>query len=71
MMKLVTICFIITIGLTFVEPTPLDDYVNAPDTHYGYELIQTYNMTGYKLIILNLTSQMWFDGKFQEKFYII
>ena len=48
--------------IVFVNCTPLDDYVNAPDPHYGYELIKTYNMTGYTLYILNLTSQMWLNG---------
>ena len=42
--------------------TPLDDYVNMPDPHYKYELIKTYAMPGYKLYILNMTSQKWFDG---------
>jgi|688.fasta_scaffold774253_1 hypothetical protein len=67
MMKLIAICFMIKIGLAFVKSTPLDDYVNAPDPHYGYEIIQTYNMTGYTVYILNFTSQIWLDGKFQEK----
>ena len=42
--------------------TPLDDYVNAYDSHYNYSLIKTYVMTGYKLFILNMTSQKWYDG---------
>lgn len=49
--------------LNCVRSTPLDDYVFAPDPHYGYELIQTYEMTGYTIYVLNLTSQMWLDGK--------
>ena len=67
MIKIVAIFFLTTIGIHIVRTTPLDDYVSAPDVHYGYELIQTYNMTGYTLYILNFTSQMWLDGKFKGK----
>lgn len=41
--------------------TPLDDYVNQPDSHFKYELIKTYELEGYKLFILNMTSQKWLD----------
>jgi PhoPQ-activated pathogenicity-related protein len=41
--------------------TPLDDYVNAPDSHFSYSMIKTYEMTGYKLYVLNMTSQKWLD----------
>ena len=44
-----------------VSATPLDDYVNQPDDHYKFELLKTYEMNGYKLYILNLTSQKWLD----------
>lgn len=44
---------------SFASATPLDDYVNTPDDHYKYELLTTYNETGYKLYILNMTSQKW------------
>lgn len=42
-----------------VSATPLDDYVNTPDSHYKYELLKTYEQVGYKLHILNMTSQKW------------
>lgn len=42
--------------------TPLDDYVNTPDSNYKYDLIYTYEQAGYKLYILNMTSQRWQDG---------
>ena len=54
--------FFISVGV--INATPLDDYVNAPDPNYGYELLQTYEMTGYTLYILNFTSQKWLDGNF-------
>ena len=41
--------------------TPLDDYVNQPDSHYGYTLLTTYKQDGYSLYILNFTSQKWLD----------
>jgi hypothetical protein len=51
----------------YLSATPLDDYVKAPDPHFNYELIKTYEMDGYKLFILNMTSQKWLDG-FENKF---
>ncbi len=45
-----------------VQATPLDDYVNAPDPHYKYDLLHTYKQTGYSLYVLNMTSQKWYDG---------
>lgn len=44
-----------------INNTPLDDYVNKPDSNYKYELIQTYDLTDYKLYILNMTSQKWLN----------
>jgi PhoPQ-activated pathogenicity-related protein len=54
---------IIAIILLFntLNATPLDDYVNAPDPHFGYQILTTYDMPGYKLYILNFTSQKWLD----------
>lgn len=43
----------------YLSATPLDDYVNTPDSHYKYELIKSYVMPGYKLFVLNMTSQKW------------
>jgi hypothetical protein len=63
MLKQITSFAIFSLVLAYVSSTPLDDYVNAPDDHYGYQLIKTYNMTGYTLYILNLTSQKWLDGR--------
>ena len=48
--------------LAYASSTPLDDYVNAYDDHYNYSLIKTFELTGYKLYILNMTSQKWYDG---------
>lgn len=46
---------------SLVEATPLDDYVKAPDSHYNWTLLKTYQMNEYNLYILNLTSQKWLD----------
>jgi len=43
------------------EATPLDDYVNTPDPHYSYTFLKLYEMQGYKIYILNMTSQKWLD----------
>jgi len=57
--------FFISVGV--INATPLDDYVNAPDPNYGYELLQTYEMTGYTLYILNFTSQKWLDETYSDR----
>ncbi len=45
------------------ESTPLDDYVHANDSHFGWVVIQTYEQPDYNLYILNFTSQKWLDGQ--------
>ena len=43
--------------------TPLDDYVNKPDSTYQY--VDTGNpdkMAGYTAYYINLTSQTWLTG---------
>jgi cytochrome c oxidase subunit IV len=54
---LVLICFALIFSLS--HSTPLDDYVNTDDGYFNYSLIKTYEMTDYKLYILNMTSQKW------------
>lgn len=67
MLKFNIIALVLTIYLAVLNnsipslATPLDDYVNTPDPHYKYDLIKTYEMTGYKIYILNMTSQKWLD----------
>ena len=63
MLKILCGCLMIIYSIANTISTPLDDYVFAPDPHYGYEIIETYNMTGYTVYILNFTSQIWLDGK--------
>jgi PhoPQ-activated pathogenicity-related protein len=65
MLKLVPI--LLTIGICLIatiNSSPLDDYVNAPDDHFKYELIYTYDRVGFKVYVLNMTSQKWKDESF-------
>jgi hypothetical protein len=63
-MEISTILLIISLmTVELAHPTPLDDYVNTPDPHYNYSLVHVYELTGYKLYIINMTSQKWQDGK--------
>ncbi|MBN1845255.1 MAG: PhoPQ-activated pathogenicity-related family protein [Sedimentisphaerales bacterium] len=39
--------------------TPLDDYVNRPDPHYGFRLEKTIQKDGYTADVIDLTSQAW------------
>ncbi len=48
--------------------TPLDDYVNTPDSIFSWKRLQTYPQPTYTLFVLNMTSQRWFDGN--DMFYV-
>lgn len=67
-MRVTVACLVLAIiaslCITNCESTPLDDYVFANDSHFGWEVIKTYNQPDYDLYILNFTSQKWLDGKF-------
>lgn len=44
--------------------TPLDDYVNMPDSHYKYEVLSEHRVQGeYIAYVLNMTSQKWLTCK--------
>ncbi|CAF0930820.1 unnamed protein product [Brachionus calyciflorus] len=60
--------FFLTICLNYkVTSTPIDDYVNTPDPFYSYNLIKTYSEPGYKLYVLNMTSQKWLNESFVNR----
>lgn len=62
--KLILIVFVVCFSLVNEnECTPLDDYVNTPDPHFNWTVIDTYVEPDYKLYVLNFTSQKWIDGK--------
>lgn len=54
--------FIFIIILSLIKATPLDDYVNTPDSHFSWKRLQKYPYSTYTLHVLNMTSQKWFDG---------
>jgi PhoPQ-activated pathogenicity-related protein len=39
--------------------TALDRYVNAPDNHFSWKLVNTLEGKGYKAFVLDMTSQKW------------
>ncbi|XP_072168404.1 autocrine proliferation repressor protein A-like [Diadema setosum] len=40
--------------------TPLDDYVNMPDTNYRYDVLSEHRVSGeYIAYVINMTSQKW------------
>ena len=46
-----------------VKSTPLDDYVNKPDSSYKYEdLGNPWKGDGYTSYFINMTSQTWLSG---------
>ncbi|EFA75636.1 PhoPQ-activated pathogenicity-related protein [Heterostelium album PN500] len=46
-------------SIQYIQSTPLDDYVNAPDASYKWTLNNTIHATTYTAFILELTSQTW------------
>lgn len=63
--------FINLILIDKIHTTPLDDYVKAPDTHFSWNVIQTYQQPDYVLYILNFTSQKWLDGSWLSTYKIL
>ena len=44
--------------------TPLDDYVNMPDSTYKYEILSEHRVEGqYIVYVVNMTSQKWLTCK--------
>ncbi len=41
----------------------LFDYVYTDDPNYGFEVVDTVIQDGYTTYVVELTSQQWFDGK--------
>lgn len=52
---------IVLLCIGCVHSTPLDDYVHANDSYFGWTVIKTYEQPDYNLYILNFTSQKWLD----------
>lgn len=54
---------ILVLLLNTCSSTPLDDYVNTPDSTFGWKRLQTYPRPTYTVYVLNMTSQKWMDSK--------
>lgn len=52
-------CLLLLASRTF--QTPLDDYIERPDSSYAWELMESYPDTGlgYSSYLINMTSQIW------------
>ncbi|CAF1051330.1 unnamed protein product [Rotaria magnacalcarata] len=61
---IVIVCFL---TIDRCQSTPLDDYVNLPDSHFEWHVINTYKQPDYVLYILNFTSQQWFNESFSTR----
>ncbi len=55
--------FVFVLLLNTCSLTPLDDYVNSPDSTFGWQRLQTYPRPTYTVYVLNMTSQQWMDSK--------
>eukprot|EP01121_Diplochlamys_sp_Union-15-3_P013406 TRINITY_DN4155_c0_g3_i1.p1 TRINITY_DN4155_c0_g3~~TRINITY_DN4155_c0_g3_i1.p1 ORF type:complete len:439 (-),score=70.92 TRINITY_DN4155_c0_g3_i1:205-1521(-) len=51
--------FSLLLIIALVYCTPLDDYVNAPDPNYKYEITRVVQKVGFKMYTVNITSQGW------------
>ncbi|CAH1257925.1 Hypp1928 [Branchiostoma lanceolatum] len=55
------LCSLLVVIPAGVLTTPLDDYVNTPDSHYSYHEVLEWRLKGpgYTMYLLNMTSQQW------------
>ncbi|CAF0930838.1 unnamed protein product [Brachionus calyciflorus] len=64
-MKFSFLLLLFLFGLS--KETPLDDYVNTPDDHYKYFVVDTIQFSNYKLVYINMTSQKWQDESIVDR----
>jgi len=57
--KYLTILAVVLVATQFALGTPLDDYVEKPDSSYTYSVVKTVPGPGYTAYILDMTSQSW------------
>jgi len=51
---------LLTFIVVHIHSTPLDDYVNTPDSHYEWKMVNwTFKGDGYTMYCINMTSQKW------------
>lgn len=53
---------LLALGAWTAPAGPLQDYVNAPDPHFTYAPVTASARPGYRLFVLDMTSQSWKDG---------
>lgn len=58
-MRLLLIYVLSTLCVIGGRGTPLDDYVNKPDSTYNYEILETRRASHCTVYQLNMTSQTW------------
>jgi PhoPQ-activated pathogenicity-related protein len=51
----------------FSFQTPLEDYVNTPDSHYQYSLKGTINAVSYTSYVIQMTSQKWLTNSDSDR----
>jgi PhoPQ-activated pathogenicity-related protein len=56
-----TLALVLFVGLGSAQPrrTPLDEYVQAPDSAYQFHLVKTLPGKGITVFVLEMTSQTW------------
>jgi PhoPQ-activated pathogenicity-related protein len=59
----VTLVVLALVAVQVVCGTPLDEYVKAPDSNYGYKVANTIEGEGYTAYVLDMTSQSWRSKK--------
>lgn len=59
----IAFAFVLAGCATQPRMTALDRYVQAPDSHYSYELVRTIEGEGYTGHVLKMTSQKWLTEK--------
>ena len=63
MMMMMMIAWLL-LTISCCQSTPLDDYINKPDSSYKYiEVGNPDNQDGYTLHYINMTSQTWLSGR--------
>ena len=62
-MVVVVVVLVAAVGQQSVTATPLDDYVNAPDSNYNWsKLPWEHRGPDFTIYALNMTSQKWMTG---------
>ncbi|GBC94440.1 hypothetical protein HRbin16_00221 [bacterium HR16] len=67
------LCVSLLVALTtwMASATPLDDYVAAEDNTYGWQIVNTREMSGITALEVSLTSQKWRDIVWKHRVYIL